>query len=343
MKKIMCLAMGLLLLFGQVTINLSYAETTEIEGCIKSLEIGTPFNYRNLSIVPIYAKSSKDKTDYVTLDEAVKNGYITISELDGGRVPQVRLNNNSDRYIVLVAGEILTGCRQDRLVGRDALIGPKSKDIILPVYCSEQGRWTSKSAYFTSEATQATPALRSQIYSQDSQHGIWQGIAKAAAKLEVHSATGALQGVYEDKAVKREIESYVEKLEDFPRLEEDAVGVVVGLGDKVIGIDIFANPRVFNSLWPKLLKSYVALAISEEGQSGTLTQKQAKEMLNEVYRQKFSRQSGLDLGEDLQANPAGMICSALVYRAAVVHLGIFPTDGGFSRGYQGGQRIPVID
>ena len=342
MKKIICLVMGLLMLFGQVNLNFSYADTAEIEGCIKSLEVGTTFNYRNLSIVPIYARSTRDKTDYVTLDEAVERGYITISELDGGRVPQVRLNNNSGRYILLVAGEILTGCRQDRLVGRDALIGPKSKNVILPVYCSEQGRWTSKGSYFESEKTQATPALRSQIYTGDSQDGIWRGIAKAAEKLSVRSETSALQEIYRDQDVEKRMRAYVDKLEEFPRLEEDAVGIVVGLGDRVVGVDIFANPRIFNSLWPKLLKSYVALAISEEGQSGTLTQKQAKDVLNEVYRAKFSRQPGLDLGEDLQANPAGMVCAALVYRSGVVHLGAFPTDAGFSRGSQG-PRIPVID
>jgi hypothetical protein len=342
MKKIISLVMGLLLLFGQVTANFSYADTTEIEECIKALELGNPFNYRNLTVVPVYAKSVRDKTDYVTLDEAVRNGYITISELDGGRVPQVRLSNNSGHYILLVAGEILIGCRQDRLVGRDALIGPKSKDVILPVYCSEQGRWTSKGNNFAIEESQAQPLLRGKIYARTSQGEIWAGIAKHSQALGVRSASGALQDVYRDEKVEKKIQTYVDKLEEFPRLEEDAVGVVVGLGDRIIGVDIFANPGVFNNLWPKLLKSYVALAISEEGQSGSLTQEQAKDILNEVYRAKFSQQSGLDLGEDLQANPAGMICSALAYRSGVVHLGAFPTDGEFSRGSQG-QRISVIE
>lgn len=333
--------MGLLLLFGGVTVNFAYAES-EIEEHLRTLEIGSPFNYRNLTIVPVYAKTVKDKTDYVTLDEAVRKGYLTISELDGGRVPQVRLSNNSGHYILLVAGEILTGCRQDRLVGRDALIGPKSKDIILPVYCSEQGRWTYKSNKFFSEDSQAEPYLRGQIYAQKSQSAIWNGIAKHSRKLSVRSESGALQDVYRDKRVAGEMQTYIDKLEDFPRLEEDAVGVVVGLGDKIIGIDIFANPAVFNSLWPKLLKSYAALAISEEGQRGTLTQRQAKEMLNEVYRLKFSHQQGLDLGEELQASTSGMICSSLVYRLGVVHLGAFPTDGEFTRGSQD-TRIPLIE
>lgn len=341
MKRIICALMSLLLLFGLVTVNFSYAES-EIEEHLKTLEIGSPFNYRNLTIVPVYAKSINDKTDYVSLDEAVNKGYITISELDGGRVPQVRLKNNSGHYILLVAGEILTGCRQDRLVGRDALIGPKSKDIILPVYCSEHGRWTSKGTSFDVESSQAEPLLRGKIYARESQSAIWEGIAGYSQKLSVRSESGALQDVYRDKDVKEKIQTYVEKLEDFPRLEEDAVGVVVGLGDKIIGVDIFASPGIFVSLWPKLLKSYAALAIAEESLRGTLTQKQAKDMLNEVYRAEFSRQQGLDLGEDLQAGTRGMVCSALTYHSSVVHLGVFPTDTEFSRGSQD-SRIPLIE
>lgn len=324
MKRIICALISLLVIFGNCAV---YAETSETGDYIKTLEVGSPFNYRNLTIAPVYAKTVKDKTDYATLDEAVKKGYITVTELEGGRVPQVKITNNSDRYILLVAGEIITGCRQDRLVGKDALIAPGSKNLILPVYCSEQGRWTYKSQQFASEESQAEPHLRGMIYKGSSQSEIWSGIAHRQNKLGVKSDTQAFQDVYRSETVSKKIRGYVERLENLPRLEDDAVGVVVGLGEKVIGIDLFANPSIFSRLWPKLLKSYAALAVSEEEEAGTLTQKQAKDTLNEVYRAKFSRQPGIDLGEELQANASGMVCSALVYRAGVIHLGVFPGEG----------------
>jgi len=347
MKKMICCLMGLLLLFGQVTLSFSYTDSSEVKTYIEGLELGNPFNYQNLTIVPVYSKRIKDRTDYVTLDEAITKGYLIITELDGGRVPQVRLTNNSSQYILLIAGEILSGCKQDRLVGRDALIGPGAKDVILPVYCSEQGRWTSKGSYFTSEGNQAHPMLRSQLYKRDSQSEIWGGIARYSEKCSVRSSTSALQDVYKNKKVQEKMDSYVKRLESFPRLEEDAVGIVVGLGDKVIGIDLFVNPGVFSSLWPKLLKSYVALAISEEVRGGSLTQKKARDMLNDIYRMKFSGQSGLHLGEELQANQSGMVCSALVYRQELIHLAAFPTDGDFGdfrlNVIQQQSRVPVIE
>ncbi len=320
--------------------NLSFAQTPEIQEYLKTLEIGDSFNYRNLTIIPIYAKTFRDKTDYLTLDEAMSKGYLTITELEGGRVPQVKLKNDSDHYILVVAGEMLKGCKQDRLVGRDGLISPK-KEVILPVYCSERGRWSSVSNKFESGMSQAEPHLRGMLYSRKNQDTIWGGIRNSASGLGVNSSTEALQEIYRDEKVSRKISNYTERLENIPRLEEDAVGVVVGLGDKVVGIDIFANPSLFAKLWSKLLRSYAVSAISEENLKGVITKEQAKKILNEIYRVEFSRQSGLDLGEDLQANVAGMICSALVYRGNVIHFAAF--CGEKESIQKRDIRIPIIE
>jgi hypothetical protein len=80
----------------------------------------------------------------------------------------------------------------------------------------------------------------------------------------------------------------------------------------------------------------------EEDARGSLTQRQAKDTLNEIFRAKFYRQSGLDLGEELQANISGMVCSSLVYHGAVIHLGVFPAEGEIIRDYKD-TRIRVIE
>lgn len=337
-----CLLTILFLIVGSLGQGTSYAETQEIKEHFKTLEVGSPFNYRNLTIVPVYVNRVNDKTDYVTLDEAIRKGYITITELDGGRVPQVRIDNNSNRYILLICGEILTGGKQDRLVGRDALVGPKTKDVILPVYCSERNRWSGKSIHFSSETSQAEPILRSMLYSKKDQSGVWGRIAEHAESLNVTSDTSALQDVYRDKKVVSEMDSYFERLESIPRLGEDAVGIVVGLNGEIVGIDIFANPEFFAMIWPKLLKSYIALAISQVDSKATLTQEKAKRILNEAYIAKFSRRPSVALGEDLEANIPEIICSALVYRGAVVHFAAFPTKERPNHLYPDA-RIRLID
>lgn len=341
MRRGVCLLLSLFLVFGSLGQNVSYAKEPLINQYFSTLEIGKAFNYRSLTIVPLYTTSIKDRTNYVTLDEAVREGYITITELGGGRVPQVKITNNSNHYILLVCGEILTGGKQDRLVGRDALIAPKSKNVILPVYCSERHRWVPKTEYFSSGESQAEPYLRGMLYGGKTQAKVWGRIDEYSYDLNISSPTAALQDVYRDPKLADEMNCYVEKLMNIPRLEEDAVGVVVALDGKIIGIDMFANPKLFASLWPKLLKSYVALAISHKDSGGTLAQEEVKELLNEIVEEKFSQKSGLDLGKELQANTSGMICSALVYRKGVIHLGAFPANGESNR--TPGDRIPVLE
>ncbi|MDD5680740.1 MAG: hypothetical protein PHI59_05830 [Candidatus Omnitrophica bacterium] len=343
MKRIICLLIGLAFVFSGLGEKASYAETYEISNYLKTLELGSPFDYRNLTIIPIYGPGVKNRINCVTLDEAVARGYLTVTELNGGSVPEVRISNNSDYHILLVCGEILTGCRQDRLVARDTLIGPKSKGIILPVYCCEHGRWTAKSSTFASEETQAEPVLRGMLYEKREQSRVWDRISEYSKNLCVESPTGALQDVYNNKEAKSKMDVYVEKLSNIPRLDRDAVGVVVGVNGRIIGVDIFSAPDVFAHLWPKLLKSYAALAIAEEYSRDTLTQNDARRLFGEIYRADFSRQPGLDLGTEFQAYVSQMICNGLVYRDNVVHFGAFPKGDGFRDNPGRGGRVPIID
>ncbi|MFH0839842.1 MAG: DUF6569 family protein [Candidatus Omnitrophota bacterium] len=324
MKRVICLLASLVFFFSGLGQTASYAETYEISDYLKTLELGSPFDYRSLTIIPIYGADAKEKINCITLDEAVSRGAITVTELNGGNVPQVRISNNSNYYVLLICGEMLTGCKQDRLVGKDALIGPKSKDIILPVYCCEHGRWVSKSDSFFSESNQAEPVLRGMLYERKEQSNIWNRIAEYSKDLCVESETGALQDVYRNKEVAKKMDTYVKKLSNIPRLDRDAVGVAVGLNGRIVGVDIFSSASIFARFWPKLLKSYAALAIAEECSKGALTQAQVKRLLNGIYRADFSNKPALDLGTEFQAYVSDMICNALIYRGNMVHLAAFP-------------------
>lgn len=311
----------------------------EVKGLLRLLELGSPISYRNLTIVPIHARQIKDRTDYVTLDEAARNGYITITEIEGGRVPQAKVKNNSTHYIYLMAGEILTGCKQDRLVGEDLLLGPK-REVVLPVYCSERGRWTSVSKEFMSFDAAVVPELRAMIQSKASQGAIWRNIGRQHAYLSVEAPTGALQEVYKDEKSKRAMEGYIANFERVPQLEKDTIGVAVGIGDEVVSIDIFANHQLFSELWPKLLRSYAMGAIQTKVETSDVTREKAKELLNKIYRASYERRPALDLGEEIQMSSPEITSYALVYRGSVVHLSLFPTEGVKGPIFP---RIPVIE
>lgn len=313
----------------------------EVIDLLEHIELGAPFNYRNLTIVPIYARKIKDRTDYVSLDEALRRGYIVITEIGGGRVPQVKVKNKSNRYVFLMAGEILTGCKQDRLVGSEILLGPKGKEIILPVYCSERGRWALTGREFESFGAAAAPDLRAMVQFEVGQWAIWDEIDRESKALRVRSGTGALADTFRNEKVKKEVDRYVERLIEIPKLDKDVVGVAVGVGEKIVSVDVFANPDLFFALWPKLLRSYALSAIQIEGKRAEITQGQVKKLLNNIYKARYERKDGLDLGEEITMSTSQITSFALVWRGGVVHLSLFPTKA--IKGLEMPGRVPVID
>lgn len=318
----------------------------EVRTLIESLEVGEPFSYKNLTIIPVYADRIADKTRYTTLDEALEKGWLEVTEVDGGRVPQVRVSNRSGKYVFMMGGEILTGCRQDRLLGRDVLLRPGAKNVIVPVYCVEQGRWTYESEAFSSKANLGTSRLRAegQKAGGDAQTKIWSYVSGMADRAGVASPTGRFQEVYESEDTRRRISGLKEKMENIPRLCPDAVGVVIGIGDAITSVDIFANPHVFRTLWPKLLRSAALAAVCDRAY-GTLDQADAVDFLRRVHDKHYDRKAAVDLGFEVSAVDSEVNVNALVYRDAVIHIAGFPEEDtcGTRRVPEDSERrIPVM-
>jgi hypothetical protein len=331
-----CLVLSSLVVWlGRVPL---YAENkqSEVTSLIKILQLGKPFNYQNLTIVPIYSTGASVNTDCLTLDEAVNKGYILITEVEGGHVPQVKVVNKSDRYIFLMAGEILTGARQNRLVGKDVLLGPGEKEVIVPVYCVEQGRWDAGNYDFNKAAYLAAPLFREGAAKRVTQSEMWEGVHYYSEALGYTSPTQSLTAGYSNDRVRAKTEEYIGALKDIPRLDEDAVGVAVAIGNKIVTIDIFSSTKLFSGLWDKLLRSYAMGAIAEDSRrvDTKVTQKKVKEILRQLYETRFERKEGIALGEELSTTTTDAISSALVYKGSITHLSAFPNQDG---------REPVID
>jgi hypothetical protein len=316
----------------------------EIRQLIETLEVGEPVYYENLTIIPVYARRIIDHSEYATLEEALGRKWLEITEVDGGRVPQVKLTNRSDRYIYIMGGEILTGCKQDRIVGRDVLVRPRGKNIIVPVYCVEQGRWAYESESFYSKQNLGTYRLRaeSQKAESDAQDNIWSEVETLNRRVGVPSGTSRHQSAYESEAARKEIGRFEEKMEHVPRLYPDVIGVVVGVGDEITTADVFANPYLFKRLWPKLLKSSALSAIGDGGY-GRIGQDDAIRFLRTLHDKRYRQKPAIDLGFELCVVDDEVNVSALVYRNAVIHV------AGFAEGrvpYRSRtdreRRIPVI-
>jgi len=318
----------------------------EVTTLIESLEVGEPLYYENLTVIPIYTDEILDHTRYTTLDEAMDRGWLEVTEVEGGRVPQVKVTNRSGEYVFLMGGEILTGCRQDRLLGRDVLLRPRAKNVVVPVYCVEQGRWTYESEAFSSRANLGTFRLRAegQKAGGDAQSRIWGYVSGLADRAGVSSPTARYQEVYEAEETRRKISGFRDKMDDIPDLCPDAVGVVIGVGGAVKSVDIFANPHVLRALWPKLLKSAALAAVCQPAE-GALAQADAVGFLRLVHDRHYIRKEAVDLGFEVSALDSEANVNALIWRDAVIHVAAFPEGEAYGKRRipeDGERRIPVI-
>src|SRR5204863_6795265 len=111
---------------------------------------------------------------FLTLDEGLRSGEVIVTEggsvqplmrrgnrpvtHDGAQVNQLVLVNNSKKPLLLLAGEIVTGGKQDRIIGKDRLVPAESDPIDLSVFCVEPGRWVATSGNYNFKAPVAMGA-----------------------------------------------------------------------------------------------------------------------------------------------------------------------------------------
>src|SRR5690348_17111628 len=176
---------------------------------LSSLVVFPPSHFRNLTVFPLVRPQQLEtELDYLLLDEGVSSGEVHITELHAdGRVPELRLENNADRPVLLLNGEELLGAKQNRVLNLTVLAPPKCA-IIIPVSCAEAGRWHMAGAdmhpaahmmYSDARADQAfqfTQSLRSSGSPSSDQASVWRNIAAKAARLKSPSPTGAMSDIY---------------------------------------------------------------------------------------------------------------------------------------------------
>jgi hypothetical protein len=247
----------------------------------------------NLAIFPVAANHSYDTSQLLTLDEGIRFGQVTVTEagderglvrpgqampqrLQGAEVNRLVLYNNSNRPLLLLAGEIVTGGKQDRVIGSDRIVPPNTGPIDLGVFCVEPGRWVASSANFGSMGAQmAQPSVRTPAMAERDQIQVWDKVrasnAKMARNLSSSEAvsvegTSSYAKVFSSAPVAKIVAAYGGLESEQAILRElrtkGAVGVVVAVDGRVLWADVFASTELLSKYWPKLMRSYVAEAMT---------------------------------------------------------------------------------
>jgi hypothetical protein len=329
--KLSLLAILAALLSGAVLTAMARPGDSGALGVVSDYKILEPISHGDLTIFPVVSTKVHDTSGFITLDEGIRSGEVVVSEVGnlhstmrrrppyvqrpyyGAEVNRLVLVNNSKHPLILLAGEVVTGGKQDRVVAKDRIVPAESDPVDLSVFCVEHGRWTETSTNFgTKGSIMLQPSVRIRAMADQDQQKVWDEVGKSKASMSARVAA-APQAAYDvgtsgtidlhtsvreldstssyakardNAAVKQQVDQIVEPMQKsyesvIKQLRnQNAVGVVVAVKGRIVWADMFASSALLDKYWPKLLDSYATEAMTASGQKGEASIKEAQAFLD---------------------------------------------------------------
>ena len=197
-----------------------------------------PIRHGNLTVFPVVSAKSYPTGEFMTLDEGLRSGDVVVTEAgnvqglirrhstpvvrnevrhDGAEVNRLVLVNNSKRPLLLLAGEIVSGGKQDRVIGKDRIVPAESDPVDLSVFCVEPGRWVATSEHFGASESMyggayhgavgggpvknapmslmVQPSVRGKAMADKDQSQVWAEVRKQQAAMETVEVTASAPAV----------------------------------------------------------------------------------------------------------------------------------------------------
>lgn len=296
------------------------------------IHLGEMVAHNELAILPILC-SVNGGPDYITLKEGFDDGSIVVTEVSqGGSVPELKVINSGKRSILMLDGEELAGAKQNRVLNTTILVAAGAA-VVIPVSCSEQGRWNYSSANFSDSGIMMSHSVRSlksftvsaslereRSYRSD-QCAVWDGIEQLHASHGTSSGTGAMKDSFE--ARRHDIFSYQEAFS----CQDGQCGLAVMIKGRVAGIEMVSRPEAYRQLHAKLIGSYAMdIPLARAGKSGPDPAK-VRKILERIITAGEKRFPSVSLGEDCRYTARGIVGSALSVDDWYIHMAFFRSSG----------------
>src|SRR5262249_27632232 len=216
-----------------------------------------------------------------------RDGRIIYFPQPAASVNQLVLVNRSKRPLILLAGELVSGGKQDRVIGKDRIVPVGAEPLPLDVFCVEHGRWSNGSQFVQSK-TIVHPSVREQAAVKQDQNEVWSTVTRGSPNsvavaapappglssaelsdtVSVDAPTQSYEKIYKSRRVGDSVDGFVRSVQHRFAIAtsglkgERVVGVVVAYGGEVAWSDIFASQDLFEVYWDKLLRSYAVEALA---------------------------------------------------------------------------------
>ncbi|MHC4550562.1 MAG: ARPP-1 family domain-containing protein [Planctomycetota bacterium] len=265
--------------------------------------LGEAVTVRNLTVWPVFTDRPLEVGEFLTLQEALQRGVAEVRERGAGPEGPVRIeservlqtasaatvntlviDNQSELPILVCAGTVVTGGKQDRQIGQDFVVQARAT-VPVDAFCVEQGRWTTsrggldtRGRFEVASSNAATHARASGQYLKD-QGKVWQEVAQTKADaLErlsdpalaqpgaitvQFSATTSLAVVQDasSRAAAPTLAKYVEAVRRHFAAHADCVGFAYAINGRPVNVRSFAHPRIFGQQFEPFLRTMATEAM----------------------------------------------------------------------------------
>jgi hypothetical protein len=294
----------------------------ELGRFVAGLRLGPAQARGALTVVWIAGQEPKPPLDVATLDEARASGALVVAEQGQATVPELIADNRGKAHVLLLAGEILVGGKQNRVLREDLLLPPLSGPRNLGVYCVEQGRWNTGRTEFESKASLAAPRLRSHLMDKADQGTVWAEVGRQARAAQAPSPTSSYQAILEKPEVKEHLLEVERAVGLLP--PAGVLGAAVFAGQNPAGLDLFRSGELFRREWPKLLRAAALEAYRQPltpADPGSLRES-VKALLGRAAAADGVLRTNAGVGGLFEFADGRARGAALVYEGALVHAAI---------------------
>ncbi|PKN68529.1 MAG: hypothetical protein CVU54_14525 [Deltaproteobacteria bacterium HGW-Deltaproteobacteria-12] len=295
--------------------------------------------HNHVAVIPLFSGNGSGP-DYLTMKEAMESHILSVVEVtEGGHVPELKVQNQAVKPVLLLDGEELAGAKQNRVLNTTILLKELSETII-PVSCTEHGRWSYNSSHFEESGhimsaklrrvknASVNENLKSMHCFRTDQGAVWDEIDVQARINKVNTRTGAMKDVLDAK--QEDMDAF---LEHFP-LVNDQKGLLVLVNGEVVGLDMVSKSSAFKILHPKLIRSYVMDALTEKPVKAKETPgEKAEEFMKKINDCKEQRFDSVGYGQDFRYEGNKIVGSALVHEQMVVHMAFFQVTAAEKAGH----------
>jgi hypothetical protein len=286
----------------------------EVDGA--TYRIQGPFTHQDLAVF-LLCSDRQDENDFLTLDEGLRAGLVTITEQEHERVGALWIDNQSDRPLYLQEGERLVGGKQDRTIITSLVVPPKSGQTSVPTFCVEHSRWVEgnkgREFGFSVNPALAPKGVRGAAKVEGSQDRVWDCVAaqkdsahKTLRCPNTNSSVNEMLDAPQVQAISEEYASALGKALD--RAENsNAVGMAIVFNGQIEEVNLYPNRDLFRKLFPRLVRAYaIQAALLKDQANGAEppTDAAVAEFL-QARNAKSQKMNALDAHNDVQVSELG--------------------------------------